>query len=243
MAVDDYVRVAQAISGLLQAVAWPLVVLWLIHKFSPFVRDFLANMTEGSIKAFGVEATAKRNAAIDIAQAEIVKFVPTPGETTVAAQAANSIRTAEAVTSKLSLDRLAGKRVLWIDERFEETFYERSALHQLGMRVEVVRHMPEAFEYLHDKSADIAVLVNPPYTGTQTTVERLLSVNIPYIVYGKVAKDDPVTKAVTRFALATVSKASDLTLAITNNVGRTSNSDARQSYVGFTEHLEALRRR
>jgi hypothetical protein len=81
MTVDDLTKVAGAVTGFLNTIAWPLVVLWIVHKFAPLLRDFLANMTEGTVKAFGIEANAKRNATVEIVKADLKRSVSVGDQT------------------------------------------------------------------------------------------------------------------------------------------------------------------
>jgi CheY-like chemotaxis protein len=245
MTIDDFTKITSAVGVFLRTIAWPLVALWLIHKFAPLIRDFLANMTEGSVKAFGVEATAKRNAATEIAKAEMANSAPTLDKTEMVSRAANSIRSAEAVTRNIPVQRLAWQSVLWIDDHPESTFYERNALLQFGMSLDLVTNAEDAVSILDKKPFDLVVVVAPhilPSTGAQKMIETILARRSHYIIYGDPKGDDPVTKAAVRAAMAVVSRASELTLAVSNNVGRMTGSDSMQSYVGFIEHVKALRR-
>jgi PleD family two-component response regulator len=246
MAIDDFIKITASISGFLNTIAWPLVVLWLVRKFAPLLRDFLANITEGSVKAFGVEATAKRNATIELAKAELTQSIPQQeNKTDIASKAENSIRSADAVTRNIQVQRLVGKSVLWIDDHPEHTFYERNALLQFGMNLELATDADDALPLLDSKSFDIVVIVTPnilPSSGAQKLVETVLARGIPYILYGEAKGEDPVTKAAAREAMAIVSRASELTLAVANNVGRLTGSDSMQSYVGFIDHIRAFAR-
>src|ERR1700754_4009755 len=107
MTIDDSIKITTAVTGFLGTIAWPIVVLWIVLKFAPLVRDFLANITEGSLKGFGIEATAKRKAAIDLATAELVQFVPEKSaKAAIAFKTDDSLRSAEAATQNRQLNRL-----------------------------------------------------------------------------------------------------------------------------------------
>ena len=63
MTINDGIRITSTFAGLLGTIAWPTAVLWIVFKFAPLFRDFITKMTERSLKAFAVEATAKRKPA------------------------------------------------------------------------------------------------------------------------------------------------------------------------------------
>lgn len=240
--VDSFVKIVGAIAGLIASFAWPLVVVWLIWKFAPLIRDFLANMTEGSLKAFGVEATAKRKAAIDLATAELVQLVPQQeAKETIASRTDDSIRSADAATRNKQLHHLVGRRALWINDDPEHTFYERSALTSLGLELVIATDTESAISLADKEHFDVAVVLPPhilPSDGAARLFEVLLSNAVPYVFYGKPVGDDAVTKVASKWSMATVSRASDLPLAIAKNVGYMTGSDAMQYYVGYREDLK-----
>src|SRR5882724_9325042 len=117
--VDSFVKILGAIATLINAFAWPLVAVWLIWKFAPVIRDFLANISEGSLKGFGIEATAKRNAAVEILKADLAKSDgdrATETNLQLLTRAENSIRSADALTNVLPVKELKGKSILWVDD-------------------------------------------------------------------------------------------------------------------------------
>lgn len=43
--VDEVVKISTVVTGFISTIAWPIVVIWIVSKFAPLVREFLANMT------------------------------------------------------------------------------------------------------------------------------------------------------------------------------------------------------
>ncbi|MGJ4924825.1 hypothetical protein ACQR1H_31255 [Bradyrhizobium sp. HKCCYLRH2015] len=242
MTIDDLIKITTAVTGLLKTIVWPIVVLWIVLKFAPLIRDFLADMTEGSLKAFGVEATAKRKAAIHLATAELVKYTrQSDAKDTIAFRTDDSIRSAETATQNRLLHRLVGCRALWVDDNPGETFYERSALTSLGLELVIATDTQSAIALAVKEHFDVAIILPRhilPSDGADRLFESLLGSSVPYIFYGKPVGDDAVTKAAAKWSMATVTRASNLPLAIAKNIGYMTGSDAMQSYVGYREDLK-----
>lgn len=243
MKIDDFVKITAAVAGVLATIAWPLVVVWIVYKFAPLIRDFLATMTEGSLKAFGIEATGKRGAAtIDLATAELVKSdMQNETKEAIASRTGNSLRSADAATNDRRLNHLVGRQALWVDDEPGSTFYERSALTKLGLAMEIATDPKSAIALTEKEHFDVAVILPHhilPSEGADRLFDALLSRGVPYVFYGKPTGDDRVTNAASKWSMATVSRASELPLAIAKNIGHVTGSDAMQSYVGYREDLK-----
>jgi hypothetical protein len=244
MTIDDFTKIATSITGILNAVAWPVVAVCVIRKFSPLIRDFLANMTEGTVKAFGVEATAKRNAAVEIAKADLIKSEPGLDSETFEVRAEKSLRSAEAATGQMELRRLSGKHVLVVVRDGDEPVFEINALQQLGMLVSMANHPRAALASIERSKPDIVVIVA---SGTilehsQQLIETMLSSRIPYVIYGEPKSEDPVTVAAVSTSMAVTTKASELALTISRAMNMLSGtSDWMHSYVDFVNGLKSLR--
>jgi hypothetical protein len=57
---DQVIRLLGAIAQLLGVLVWPVVLVFFLLRFGGALRDFLSNLGEFSLKAPGVEASAKR---------------------------------------------------------------------------------------------------------------------------------------------------------------------------------------
>ena len=63
MSIDTFVKLLEALTKLIGAIAWPCVVVFILVRFSSALRDFIANMGEFSLKGAGFEASGKREQA------------------------------------------------------------------------------------------------------------------------------------------------------------------------------------
>jgi hypothetical protein len=92
-------------------------------------------------------------------------------------------------------------------------------------------------------SYDVVVIV-PPHilSDSKELIDAILARGIPFVLYGKLDEQSAVGVAASHAAMATVSRGSELTAAVARHLGRMTGSDAMQSYVGWAQHLDALRK-
>ena len=243
MTIDDFTKIAASITGLLGAVTWPVVAVCLIRKFAPLIRDFLANMTEGSVKGFGIEATAKRNAAVQMVKADLKRSASAgdPANLSFLTNAGNSIRQAEAITHILPLSELKGKSVLWLDDQPEDTYYERRALVELGLELEIETDIDEAIDTLSKTDWDVIVIVPQHFIPSERGDELLQLMNkrgSTFIIY---QQQKPLSQE-QRYegAYAVVSQTSDLVLQVASATAGFHGSDAMQFYVHFKDYIKRM---
>jgi CheY-like chemotaxis protein len=156
----DFAKLVSAFAELV----WPCVLIYAIWKFGAAVKDLIANFSEGSIKGFGIEASAKRLAAEAINTAE-TKGPPTvppeegkpPVLVNIPAGAGKSRALTDFVVNAVPLKQLRGKRILWVDDKPENNDSERLALTALGLVVVDVRSTDEALRRLQKESFDVVI--------------------------------------------------------------------------------------
>ena len=76
MRIDDAVKLLDALTKLVSALAWPVLVGLVLLKLWPSLKDFVQSMSEFSLKGAGFEASAKRKqveAAAALAAAETLR--------------------------------------------------------------------------------------------------------------------------------------------------------------------------
>jgi hypothetical protein len=241
MTIDDFIKITTAVAGFLNTVAWPLVVLWIVHKFAPLLRDFLANMTEGTVKAFGIEANAKRNATVEIVKADLKRSGSADKEANLLllTAAEHSLRKADAITHILPMRELKGKRVLWVDDQPEDTFYERRALIELGLDLEIETATEGAIDTISKDAFDVIVIV-PPHILPSSCGEELLELmnkrGSTFIIYQQ--QKPPSQEQRFEGAYAVVSQTSDLVLQVASATAGFHGSDAMQFYVHFKDYVK-----
>ena len=160
MTIDDGVKLLDAVTKLLRVLVWPTVLLFVLVRFGPALREFAANMGEFSLKGAGFEASAK------LKQAEAAKSLTaaalsrtesgaTPEAKARDAQAAFDV-VAEVATPRVI--RSVGKSsVLWVDDKPSNNIHERKALEALGIRFVLATSTDEALEKLKRQSFDAII--------------------------------------------------------------------------------------
>jgi hypothetical protein len=135
MTVEQVTGLLNAVTELLGVLVWPAVVVFVLVRFGPSLREFFGS--ELTFKAAGIEATAKRRQAEVAAAlgAAIANNATAASETP--AQAAERARdVAEVVAERVNtrtVRRTKGSRVLWVDDRPTNNVFERRSLEALGV--------------------------------------------------------------------------------------------------------------
>ena len=160
MPMDDFVKLLDAISRLIGALALPVVVLFVLIRFGPSLREFFKNLNEFTVKGVGFEASAKRKQA-EAAGALVAAAVSrgADGGTTESVTrdaAAAATAASEAVTPKIV--RQAGKAtVLWVDDRPDNNIHERHSLEALGVNFVLATSTDDALELLRQRRFDAII--------------------------------------------------------------------------------------
>jgi hypothetical protein len=167
MTIDDGVRLLEAATKLFGVFVWPAVLVFVLVRFGPALRDLVASLGEFSLKGPGFEASAKRKqaeAAANLTAAAVSH--PEAGATPEAR--AREARAAFDVVAEVATPRVirrAGKStVLWVDDTPSNNEYERKALEALGVSFVLATSTDEAFEKVKRQSFDaiISDMGRPP---------------------------------------------------------------------------------
>ena len=147
MTVDEVAKLIDAFTKLIGALAWPLLVAFVLVRFGPALRDFFESLGEFSLKGAGFEASAKRKqaeAAAALAAATAARPEPgaTPESTAREAREAADL-VSEAVTPRM-LRKARRASVLWVDDRPDNNVHERRSLEALGVSFVLARSTDEA---------------------------------------------------------------------------------------------------
>jgi CheY-like chemotaxis protein len=236
--VDNFVKVVEAFSKLGSALAWPLVTLTILWWFRAALREFIANISEGSVKLFGLEAFAKRNAIEAAATAEVAKVEAAgkaPPDTTVWLQSIGKSRRLADWLAHVSLNDLAGRRVLWVDDHPDNNTFETEALQALGIEVEFATSTSQALRRLQGNEYDaiISDMARPEddragYSLLATL--RDIRPNTPFILYSSSNTPDQERAIVSQGAYGSNSKASELVQLVVSAIRDQSSNTWGQHY-------------
>ncbi len=240
--IDDFVKIAEVFAKLIGSFAWPVVALYLIWRFAPPIRDFLWNMSEGSVKAFGMEATARRrDATIALAAAELKSIDPGSARSTslwLERSVGKTFRLADFVTSSVPLREVKGKRVLWVDDNPGNNVNERRALSDLGLEVEAVRTTEAAIEALRTRSYDVVISDMRRLESERAGYELLATLKqegsqTPFIIYSSTNEPHHEQEALEKGAFGSTNSASDLIILVVNAVRSFGKSDLTRNWSAY----------
>jgi hypothetical protein len=213
--VDNFVKVVGALAELVHSFAWPIVVAWLVLKFAPVLRDFLTNISEGSLKGFGIEATAKRNAAEAIVDADISKVDLSKSQIQFSPGIGKSSALAALLTRAVSLSELNGKSILWVHDGTVDSPQEIRSLRSLGLAINTAPDVEIAKSIVATRDYDAIVIDWVPVFPEQRPFDQIEMLHkqkpqIPIILYGDGITPDLETEALKRGAFASTEKAFEL---------------------------------
>ncbi len=195
MNAEQLTKFIEAIAALIQALGWPLLVLFLVIYFGAPLKKFLSDVGEFTFKAgtSGLEATAKRQqieAAALLGAASATKPTEpsgtrTPPDEEKAKEIANVI--SQSVKPN-SLRRLAEASVLWVDDTPTNNLYERKSLEALGIHFTISTSTEDALEKLRSYKYDVIIsdMSRPPDKQAGYTLlaeKQKLGDKTPYIIY------------------------------------------------------------
>ncbi len=195
MNAEQITKLIEAIAALIQALGWPLLVLFLAIYFGAPLKKFLSDVGEFTFKAgaSGLEATAKRQqieAAALLGAASATKpnessGSKTPPDEEKAKEIANVI--SQSVKPN-SLRRLAEASVLWVDDNPTNNLYERKSLEALGIHFTISTSTEDALEKLRSYKYDVIIsdMGRPSDKQAGYTLlaeKQRLGDKTPYIIY------------------------------------------------------------
>jgi CheY-specific phosphatase CheX len=158
MSIDQLIELLKALAAFIQAVVWPVLVLFLVIYLGEPLKKFMRDMSKFNFKAgpTGLEASAERQAeAAALLGVAAANKGGSPGKSNEeqAREIASVVN--QAVTK--SGQRLAKSVVLWIDDMPTRNFWERKSLEAFGVRFTPVKTVAEASEKLTQGKYDAVI--------------------------------------------------------------------------------------
>lgn len=217
MTIDDAVKLLDALTKLLSALAWPVLVGVALMKFGRPVREFIQSASEFSLKGAGFEASAKRRlaeAAAGIAAAEASR----PRDGLAGPETFNARETldlVQEVATPRAIRQASRAHVLWVDDRPDNNRYERQSLEALGVSFDLATSTEEALRKLASKrySAVISDMGRPPDAQAGYTLldqMRRAGDSTPFVIYASSNAPEHRAEARKRGAMGATNRASEL---------------------------------
>jgi len=229
VSVDDFVKLIDAITKLLNVLVYPAVFLYFLVHFGRDLREFFSSLGELSLKGAGFEASLKRKQA-EAAAALAAATISQPDGTTTPKIAAQEARNAvdlvaEAVTPRI-IRRASRSRVLWVDDRPNNNSYARQSLEALGVSFELATSTEEALEKINRQHFDaiISDMGRPPDPRAgYTLLDKLGSMGnqTPFIIYAGSKAPKHVAEARSRGAIGCTNNAIELFEMVLLAIGHT----------------------
>jgi CheY-like chemotaxis protein len=218
VSVDEVAKLIEAVTKLAGALVWPGLVLFVLIRFGPALKEFFEGLGEFSFKGAGFEASAKRKQAEAVAAlAAAAAARPEPGATPEstardAREAAELV--AEAVTPRI-LRKARRATVLWVDDRPDNNLYERQSLEAIGVSFVLAKSTEEALDKMRSQRFDaiISDMGRPPDPRAgYTLLDKLRSSgnNTPFIIYAGSNAPEHKAEARKHGALGSTNRASEL---------------------------------
>jgi CheY-like chemotaxis protein len=225
MTSQQWLQLASTLVTLVTGLVWPAALVVCIFVFRQPIGEFLSNLSELSLKAAGVEASAKRGqvtAAAAVAAAEASKDFERGAEDAGARPDVGDI--AEVLPGRRAMRRIEGSRVLWVDDRPQSNRYERQALEALGIRIDLSTSTDSAVEMAAEVPYRLIIsdMSRPPDTHAGYTLLDALSrrsAHIPVVLYTGSARPADVAEARTRGAAGQTASPRELIAIVTEILG------------------------
>lgn len=194
MSIENWTKLFQAIVPLIQALIWPLLIIFILIYLGAPLKKFMESIGEFTFKAgaSGFEATAKKQqleAAIALGAAEANKVGTSENKQALDKEKVQDIVEAvsRAITPK-SARLLDNAILLWVDDNPRNTTYERQSLEALGISFDMSTSTEDALEKLrlHEYDAVISDMGRPPDSQAGYTLlegMKKLKINTPLIIY------------------------------------------------------------
>lgn len=190
MTAEQSIDLLKAIGGIISVVVWPALVLFIVVRYRRGLGHFFESLTDFTLKAGGVEASAKRRAEFaanlgaaignrDVAS-EDGALPPNPSDAVSVLE--------EAVPSRRALQRLEGAIILWVDDNPQNNSFERQALEALGIRFVVSKSTEEALGRIEQRDFDLIIsdMGRPPdQRAGYTLLDELRKIGnlTPFVIY------------------------------------------------------------
>jgi CheY-like chemotaxis protein len=247
--MDTFIRFIEALAKLIGALAWPAVALVILWWFGGAIRQFLANVSEGSFKAFGVEGSAKRT----IVEQAIVRADQSKKETETTVEikvpaGSGKSRFAAAYAADLlrahKLFDLKPKRLLWVDDHPTNNVFEMKALEELGFSIDMAVNTEDALSDMAKKQYDVIISDysrpgDPEAAKTLVREMRKSGNDTPLIVYSSDDSDSFESKMKDAGAFAATYLASELVIRVAEAVGHEGISSSLHPATQRLRHLRS----
>jgi CheY-like chemotaxis protein len=184
--INDVARFLGITVQALGILVWPGALLLLAARFHGPISEFLKNIGQLRVSAFGVEASVtkgREEAAAALGAAEAKQAAVNGDSATADIEAI-----ADALPTPSAQRLLRRSRILWVDDNPENNRFERQALEALGIRTEISTSTDDALTRV--QAAPYDLIISDMARGTDrhagyTLLSKLreLGKQTPFVIY------------------------------------------------------------
>jgi CheY-like chemotaxis protein len=228
MTIDNAIKLIDSVGKLLGVIVWPAITLFILLRFGPALREFIANMSEFSLKAPGIEASGRRQ-QVEAAAALAAASVSHPAAADAPEDAARDARAAVQIVADVVTPRVMRRArqstILWVDDRPDNNINERQALEALGISIVLSTSTDDAFDRLKRSSFDaiISDMGRPPDPKAGYTLLDKLRASgdqTPYIIYAGSRSPEHQAEARSKGAIGCTNRPNELFQMVLEVLGR-----------------------
>ena len=166
MNFDQLIKLLNAIAPFLQALIWPIIIVFLWRAFKIYVEDLRKdkNVSEMGIDVSPTGFKFNIKKQVEVAtmlvqdnaakQLEIAPGVP---PTISPAQTEAIVNVVNRATHPDTAQRIAGAKLLWVDDHPENNIYPRRAMEALGIQITLSKSTEDALEKIHSNGFDVII--------------------------------------------------------------------------------------
>jgi CheY-like chemotaxis protein len=180
--MDNALKLLDATTKLLGVLIWPTVLVFALVRFGSAIREFISSMGEFSLKAAGLDVSAKRK------QDKAAEAIGAAIQQSSSDATASDAQAVAKIATPQMIRRAERATVLWVDDRPRNNSYERQALEALGITFVLATSTDEALKELSRKSFNVIIsdMGRPPDAQAGYTLLdkiRAEGNQTPFIIY------------------------------------------------------------
>lgn len=227
MNLENWLKLIDALTRLLTVIVWPVVVLFLLLRFSSAIQDFIANLSEFTLKGAGIDISASRQkAAAALTAAAVARSDGPVAPESAAADARQAVEIVSQNATPTAIRRATGARVLWVDDNPGNNNHERASLEALGVQFILATSTDAALDLLKQQKFDLIIsdMSRPPDANAGYTLLESLRKSgdsTPYIIYAGSRSLDHKIEARNRGAIGCTNRPNELFEMVLSVLGRT----------------------
>lgn len=165
MIFDQVIKLLDAITPLLQVLIWPIIIVFLWRAFKIYVED-LRNDQKVSEVGIDMSTTGLKfhfKKQVDLAtylvQSNVARQIEegATNPTLSPAQKDAIVNVVSRATQPTTAQRIAGAKLLWVDDHPENNIYPRRAMEAVGIQITLSKSTEDALEKVHSDIYDVII--------------------------------------------------------------------------------------